>query len=90
MGSHKMLQLRILHGLLKDTHTHVSRPPNIICALGRGHTYRVKSFIPHQRTKSRDPQPGISPDLKRIIRCRDKAFKTSKKKKKKKKDTWQD
>ena len=31
-----MLQLGILHGLLKDTHTHVSRPPNLTRALGKG------------------------------------------------------
>ena len=34
---------------------------------------------PHKRTKSRDSQPWISPDLKRKIRRRDKAFKASKK-----------
>ena len=31
-----MLQLGILHGLLKDTHTHVSRPPNLTRAFGKG------------------------------------------------------
>ena len=31
-----MLQLGILHGLLKDTYTHVSRPPNFTRALGKG------------------------------------------------------
>ena len=39
----------------------------------------IKSFIPHKRTKSRDSQPWISPDLKGKIRRRDKAFKASKK-----------
>ena len=31
-----MLQLGILHVFLKDKHTHVSRPPNLTRALGKG------------------------------------------------------
>ena len=44
----------------------------------QGYSEGLKKFIPHKNTKSKDSCPWISPDLRKLIRRRDRAYKASK------------